>query len=84
MKVKGCNSFEAIITTNDNVDVGLLNLVLLVLDRLPNLNKFFSCKFCINLLFLVEVEVNECPPLKIFYEGMPSSPNLLNIKLGEV
>ncbi|XP_024636182.2 probable disease resistance protein At4g27220 [Medicago truncatula] len=84
MKVKGCNSLEAIITAEENLDFGLLNLEVLVLESLPKLNKFSSCKSRIYLPLLVEVEVNECPLLEIFSEGMPSTPNLLDIKRGEL
>ncbi|RHN59290.1 putative leucine-rich repeat domain, L domain-containing protein [Medicago truncatula] len=85
MKVKGCNSLEEIITVENNVDVGLLlNLEVLVLDSLPNLNKFSSSKSRIYLPLLVEVEVSECPLLKIFSEGMLSTPNLWDIKRGEL
>jgi hypothetical protein len=83
LKVKDCNSLEEIITGEENVGIAFISLELLILDGLPNLNKFCSSKCFLKFPLLKTVFVRECPRMKIFSEGNTSTPNLRQVKIAE-
>jgi hypothetical protein len=83
LKVEDCNSLEEIITGEENIHITFISLQILMLECLPNLNKFCSSKCFLKFPLLELVIVRECSRMKVFSEGYISTPNLRKVKIAE-
>ncbi|XP_061339577.1 uncharacterized protein LOC133286205 [Gastrolobium bilobum] len=84
LKVKECNSLEEIIIgKREEYDIVFISLEILMLESLPNLNKFCSSKCFLRFPLLEQVVVRECPRLKIFSVENTSTPNLRKVNVAK-
>ncbi|MBA0780985.1 hypothetical protein Gotri_005021, partial [Gossypium trilobum] len=82
MRVSDCTKITEIVANEGDYHQTIVvrNLKCLQLSNLESLTSFCPGSYTFNFLCLEEVVVEECPKLKIFSEGVLSTPQLQSVK----
>ncbi|KAK8277793.1 hypothetical protein V6Z12_D10G296500 [Gossypium hirsutum] len=86
MEVSNCTKMTEIVANEGDYHQTIVvrNLKCLQLSNLESLTSFCPGSYTFNFLCLEEVVVEGCPKLKIFSEGVLSTPQLQSVKKGSL